>query len=45
MRGANVNYSNKKEGKTPLHILIDNRMPVGLVKWLIKAGADPHVED
>ena len=25
--------------------MIDHRMPVDLVKWLLKAGADPHIED
>ena len=45
MRGANVNYSNRSEGKTPLHIIIEKKMPVDLVKWLLKAGGDPHIED
>lgn len=45
MRGANVNYTTKKEGKTALHYVIERGMPNELVKWLIKAGANPHIED
>lgn len=45
MRGANVNYINKKDGRTALHIVIERRSPVELIKWLLRAGADPHIED
>lgn len=45
MRGANINYANKKDGKTALHIVIERNSPVELVRWLLRAGADPHIED
>ena len=45
MRGASCNFCFTKNGLTPLHILIERRSPPKIVKWLIKAGADPHQED
>lgn len=44
MRNANVNYVNF-EGKTPLHIAIENKMPRKIIKLLLKSGANPHYED
>ena len=28
-----------------MHIVIERRLPVELIKWLLRAGADPHIED
>ena len=44
MRGADINYSNSK-GYTPLHIAIINKMPVSIIKLMIKSGANPHMCD
>lgn len=44
-RGANINYVNKKEGKTPLHIAIEQRLSPEIIKFLLKNGANPHIED
>jgi ankyrin repeat protein len=44
-RGANINYVNRLEGKTPLHIAIESRLPPDIVKLLLKNGANPHFED
>lgn len=48
MRGADVNYSNR-DGLTPLHFAIENAVSRGItdrtVKFLLKAGANPHIED
>lgn len=45
MRGANVNYATKAHGKTALHHVIERGMSLDVVRWLLKAGADPHIED
>lgn len=45
MRGADINYVNKKNGFTPLHFAIENNMNSKIVNFLIKHGADPHIED
>jgi ankyrin repeat protein len=42
-RGANINYVNTN-GKTPLHILIENKQ-VTQIKYLLTKGADPHIMD
>ena len=44
-RGANINYVNKLEGKTPLHIAIEHRLSPEIIKFLLKNGANPHFED
>lgn len=36
MRGANVNYSNKQDGWTPLHFAIENGCSSKMVKFLLK---------
>jgi len=45
MRGANVNYINKITGLTPLHQAIDAHLNSKIVNFLVKAGANPHMED
>lgn len=45
MRGADVNYVNKITGLTPLHQAIDAKLNSKIVNFLIKAGANPHMED
>lgn len=45
MRGADINYCNKKTGFTPLHQAIESKLNSKIVNFLIKSGADAHVED
>ena len=45
MRGANVNYCNKRTGQTPLHAAISMKLNSKVVKFLLKNGANPHVEN
>ena len=45
MRGANINYCNKITGLTPLHTAIEAKLNSKCVKFLLKYGADPHIED
>jgi ankyrin repeat protein len=45
MRGAEINYVNKKNGLTPLHFAIENNMNSKIVNFLLKQGANPHIED
>ena len=45
MRGADINYCNKKQGFTALHFAIENRFPVKVVRFLLKSKANPHIED
>lgn len=45
MRGSNINYTNKITGLTPLQIAIQNNMNSKVVKFLLREGANPHVED
>lgn len=42
MRGADVNFQND-DGKTPLHFAIENQLPDSIIKFLLKAGANPHI--
>ena len=44
MRGANINYASSK-GFTALHVAIENKLPEKIIKFLIKYGADPHIEN
>jgi ankyrin repeat protein len=44
MRGSDINYSSSK-GQTALYYAITNRLPERVVKFLIKYGANPHIED
>ena len=45
MRGSNINYCNKKTGHTPLHTAIELKLNSKVTKFLLKSGANPHVED
>jgi len=45
MRGADVNYVNCITGLTPLHQAIDAKLNSKIVNFLIKAGANLHIED
>lgn len=45
MRGADINYLNKKTGMTHLRLAIEKEMPAKIVKWLLKSGANPHIVD
>jgi ankyrin repeat protein len=44
MRGADINFGNK-EGKTPLHLAVENKVSEKVIKFLLNAGARPHIED
>ena len=43
-KGANVNYQDRK-GKTALHHGIEKEFPPEMLKWLVKHGASPDIED
>ena len=43
-RGSKINYQNKY-GKTPLHHAIEANLPAKIVKWLVKMGSDPLIQD
>lgn len=45
MRNADVNYQSSKNGNTALHIAIEKLLPLKYVKFLLKNGANPHIED
>lgn len=45
MRGANINYTTISTGKTALHLAVENNLPKKVIKFLLKRGADPHIED
>lgn len=45
MRGADINYLNKKTGMTHLRLAIEEELPAKIVKWLLKSGANPHILD
>ena len=42
-RGSNINYVNSN-GKTPLHIFIENKL-IEQCKYLLSKNADPHIMD
>ena len=44
-RGCDINYINTKFGFTPLHHAIEAKMASKFVKFLLKNGANPHIED
>ena len=44
MRGANANFCGIKK-LTPLQQAIDNKVPTKVIKFLLKQGANPHIED
>jgi ankyrin repeat protein len=43
-RGADINYVNKYS-KTLLHFAVDNDHPVETIKFLLRKGANPHIQD
>lgn len=43
-RGADINYVNYK-GLTPLHQAIEKEMNSKIINFLLKNGANPHIED
>lgn len=45
MRGANINFQTLRDGQTPLHLALENNISEKIVKFLLKAGANPHIED
>ena len=45
MRGADINYLNRKTGMTHLRHAIDEQLPVKIINFLIKSGANPHILD
>jgi ankyrin repeat protein len=44
LNGANVNYRDPK-GKTALHYGVEKEFDPALLKWLVKHGASPDIED
>ena len=45
MRGADINYLNRKTGMTHLRHAIDEKLPVKVINFLLKSGANPHILD
>ena len=45
MRGCDVNHRSTKTGWTPLHWAIENQISYKFIKFLLKNGANPHIED
>ena len=45
LKGANVNYRNPQNGKTALHYGVEKEFDPALLKWLVKHGALPDIED
>ena len=43
-KGADVNYQDEK-GKTALHHGVEKKFDPALLKWLVKRGASPDIED
>ena len=44
MRGCNINHCSKITGFTPLRWAIQNKLPSKFIKFLLKNGANPHIE-
>jgi ankyrin repeat protein len=44
-KGANVDYQDPKKGKTALHYGVEKEYDPSLLKWLVKHGASPDIED
>jgi len=44
LKGADVNYQDRK-GRTALHYGVEKEFDPALLKWLVKHGASPDVED
>ena len=45
MRGCDINNCCRESGLTPLHWAIEKKLPSNIIKFLIKLGANPHIED
>jgi len=45
MRGADINYVNKRKKETPLHTAIEHKLDSKIVKFLLKHGANHHIVD
>ena len=45
LKGANVDYQDPKTGKTALHYGVEKDFDPALLKWLVKHGASPDIED
>jgi ankyrin repeat protein len=45
MRGSDLNHCSLKTGWTPIHWAIENNISAKIVKFLLKNGANPHIED
>lgn len=44
-KGANVNFQEPRNGKTVLHYGVEREFDPRLLKWLVKHGASPDIED
>lgn len=45
LKGANVNYQDPRSGKTALHYGVEKEFEPALLRWLVKHGASPDIED
>jgi len=45
VKGANVNYQDPRNGKTALHYGVEKEFDPALLRWLVKHGASPDIED
>jgi hypothetical protein len=45
LKGANVNFIDPKNGKTALLYGVEKEYDPPLLKWLVKHGASPDIED
>ena len=44
-RGSDINHVSSKTGWTPLHWAIESKIESKFIKFLLKNGAEPHIED
>ena len=44
-RGSNINDVSEIDGFTPLHFAIENNIDKRMIKFLLKNGANSHIED
>ena len=45
MRGSNINHCSSKTGWSPLHWAVENNHSCKIIKFLLKNGGNPHIED
>ncbi len=45
LKGANVNFQNPKNGKTALHYGVEREYDPDLLRFLVKHGASPDIQD